>query len=53
MKLAGMFFPEAAVGAIALEYAVKPAAGKAAEYVTPTFSGAIGQIYDIPSWRHY
>jgi hypothetical protein len=53
LKLAGIFFPEAAVGAVVLEYGLKPIAEKAAEYVTPTFLGAIGEIYDIPSWRHY
>ncbi|MGA9671128.1 MAG: hypothetical protein WBQ94_18100, partial [Terracidiphilus sp.] len=53
MKLAGVFFPEAAVGAVALEYGVKPLAGKAAEYITPTFLGAIDQIYRPASWQHF
>jgi hypothetical protein len=52
MKLAGLLFPEAAVGAVALEYVVKPGAQMAADYITPTFIGAIAESYDIPTWRH-
>ena len=51
LKLAGIFFPEAAVAAVGLEYGVKPLAGKVANYITPTFMGAMAEIY--PYWRHF
>jgi hypothetical protein len=53
-KLAGMFYPQAALAAIAFHYGVKPVAEAGSEYLTPMFVGAISQAYGIPQeyvWR--
>ncbi len=49
MKLASVFFWEAAVGVIALEYGVKPIAKAGSEYLTPMFVGAISEAYGVPA----
>jgi hypothetical protein len=49
MKLAGMFYPKAAIGALVIHYGVTPMAEKASEYLTPTFVEGISRAYGIPS----
>jgi len=48
MKLAGMFYPEAAIGALAIHYGVTPMAEKASEYLTPMFVEGISRAYGVP-----
>jgi Domain of unknown function (DUF4157) len=48
VKLAGIFYPEAVVAAVALNYVVKPVAEKASDYLTPMFMGAMSQAYGVP-----
>jgi hypothetical protein len=48
LKLASVFYWEAAVAVLALEYGVEPGAEKASEYLTPMFLGGINEAYGVP-----
>lgn len=53
-NLAGAIFPELALGAVVLEFGVKPVASEVSEYVAPRFIGGISELTGIPAeylWR--
>ncbi|PWS35860.1 hypothetical protein DFH01_20035 [Falsiroseomonas bella] len=47
--LAGAFFPQAALAALALQFGLRPAAEAVAERVAPTFVESMSGAYGIPS----